>query len=348
MLLRLRIPWLLHFKLFQIEKRMFSAEGALWQFTRRLWLEDRISGRSRRMRVSLTTGGFFYGPDFPAICRCMAMSLAWISGSWFCIIAWRTTCSTTCGVTAYLVEPPGEVGSAAETGALMVGDAVVIPGVVPPEGGGDDGRAAAGAMAVFPAVAAGVAPVVPGVAVGVPGAAARCRMTCCPVEVRTTIAVPPLASCWSWGVLNNTRGCTPPVPALWVLPAGGLLTTVPPEGDKAVFMVPPVVSVAVERGGLARAAFGVGTAGVIPVDVSGIVVVVVVVVTSPLCITAGWPPCSVSTFCVAWLRLAATPDAGTATGVPLTVAVATDAAAATAVPPGGDNYSNLFANSGWN
>ena len=142
----------------------------------------------------------------------MAMSLAWISGSWFCSIAWRTTCSTTCGVTAYLVEPPGEVGNAAETGALMVGDAVVIPGVVPPEGGGDEGRAAAGAVPVLPAVAAaGVAAVVPGVVAGVPGAAAaRCRMTCCPVEVRTTIAVPPPVSWWSWGVLNNTRGCTPP------------------------------------------------------------------------------------------------------------------------------------------
>ena len=286
------------------------------------------------------TGSFSYGPDFPAICLCMAMSLAWISGSWFCSIAWRTTCSTTCGVTAYLVEPPGEVGSAAETGALMVGDAVVIPGVVPPEGGGDEGRAAVGAVPVLPAVAAaGVAAVVPGAvaAAGVPAAGAaeaRCRITCCPVEVRTTIAVPPPASWCNWDVLNNTRGCTPP--AVWVLPAGGLLTTVPAEGDRAVVKVPPEVSVAVGRGGLVRAALV--EAGVIPVDATGIVVVVVVVVTSALCSPAGWaPPCSVSTFCVAWLRLVAMPEAGTATGVPPTVAVATEDAAATAGPPSGNN-----------
>ena len=72
-----------------------------------------------------------------------------------------------------------------------------------------------------------------------------------------------------------------------MLPAGGLLTTVPPDGDGAVVTVPPEAKVAAERGGLLRVAFREDAAGVIPVDATGIVVVVVVVVTSALCNPAG-------------------------------------------------------------
>ena len=72
-----------------------------------------------------------------------------------------------------------------------------------------------------------------------------------------------------------------------MLPAGGLLTTVPPEGDRALVTVPPDARVAVGRGGLVRAALREDAGGVIPVDATGIVVVVVVVVTSALCSPAG-------------------------------------------------------------